>query len=156
MVEIGPGLGALTAPLAARLNQLHVVELDRDIVVRLKADYPPSKLVIHAGDALDFDFSALGCGLRVVGNLPYNISTPILFHLVRNIARSGIFRDAAEEVVAAHRGHPAALPARSVMLQSILLRKILDFAASAFRAPPRWSRPSFACLPGGPPAHSAA
>ena len=81
LVEIGPGLGALTAPLMAHLTHFHVVELDRDIIARLQRTYPADKLTIHAGDALAFDFSSLGSRLRIVGNLPYNISTPLLFHL---------------------------------------------------------------------------
>lgn len=81
MVEIGPGLGALTDPLLKILPRLHVVEIDRDIIARLQNNYPAAKLTIHAGDALKFDFSTLGERIRVVGNLPYNISTPILFHL---------------------------------------------------------------------------
>jgi len=74
MVEIGPGLGALTRPLLERLNQLHVVEIDRDIIARLKTDYPQHKIVIHEGDALKFDLASLPAPLRIVGNLPYNIS----------------------------------------------------------------------------------
>lgn len=81
MVEIGPGLGALTDPLLKILSRLHVVEIDRDIIARLKRQYPPEKLTIHEGDALKFDFASLGERIRVVGNLPYNISTPLLFHL---------------------------------------------------------------------------
>ena len=85
VVEIGPGLGALTGPLLERLDHLHVVEIDRDIVARLRHRYPPEHLTIHEGDALAFDFGALadagGQPLHVVGNLPYNISTPLLFHL---------------------------------------------------------------------------
>jgi 16S rRNA (adenine1518-N6/adenine1519-N6)-dimethyltransferase len=81
MVEIGPGLGALTEPLLKILPRLHVVEIDRDIITRLENNYPKAKLTIHPGDALKFDFSTLGERIRVVGNLPYNISTPILFHL---------------------------------------------------------------------------
>ena len=84
MVEIGPGLGAMTAPLIERLGHLHVVEIDRDLIARLKTAHSPDKLTIHEGDALKFDFGSLvadGAPLRVVGNLPYNISTPILFHL---------------------------------------------------------------------------
>ena len=84
MVEIGPGLGALTRPLLKQLNHLHVVEIDRDVIVRLEQDFPPDKsgsnLTIHAGDALGFDFATLRAPLRVVGNLPYNISSPLLFH----------------------------------------------------------------------------
>ncbi|MBS1196740.1 MAG: rsmA [Proteobacteria bacterium] len=81
LVEIGPGLGALTTPLQQKLDHLHVVEIDRDLIARLKKTYLPECLSIHEGDALSFDFSALGEGLRIVGNLPYNISTPLLFHL---------------------------------------------------------------------------
>ena len=82
VVEIGPGLGALTNPLLDTLKHLHVVEIDRDIVARWNAKFPPARLTVHACDALKFDFGSLGSGLRVVGNLPYNISTPLLFHLV--------------------------------------------------------------------------
>lgn len=89
VVEIGPGLGALTTPLLKRLDHLHVVEIDRDIVARLKKNYAPERLTIHSGDALNFDFGALIRSptptptqkLHVVGNLPYNISTPLLFRL---------------------------------------------------------------------------
>ena len=81
LVEIGPGLGALTEPLLARLDHLHVVEIDRDLIARLRERFPPERLTIHEGDALAFDFASLAHDLRVVGNLPYNISTPLLFHL---------------------------------------------------------------------------
>jgi len=81
LVEIGPGLGALTRPLLRSLDHLHVVEIDRDIVERLQRQFPADKLSIHMGDALEFDFASLGQNLRVAGHLPYNISTPLLFHL---------------------------------------------------------------------------
>jgi 16S rRNA (adenine1518-N6/adenine1519-N6)-dimethyltransferase len=85
MVEIGPGLAAMTRLLLESLRQLHVVELDRDLVTRLQKNFDPQKLIIHAGDALQFDFASIpvpeGKKLRVVGNLPYNISSPLLFHL---------------------------------------------------------------------------
>ncbi len=81
LVEIGPGLGALTRPLLQSLNHLHVVEIDRDIVERLHREFSEERLTIHSADALEFNFSVLGNNLRVMGNLPYNISTPILFHL---------------------------------------------------------------------------
>ncbi len=81
MVEIGPGLGALTRPLLAQLDHLQVIELDRDIIARLAREHSPECVTIHAGDALAFDFAGLGENLRIVGNLPYNISTPLLFHL---------------------------------------------------------------------------
>ncbi|HZV54171.1 MAG TPA: 16S rRNA (adenine(1518)-N(6)/adenine(1519)-N(6))-dimethyltransferase RsmA [Rhodocyclaceae bacterium] len=81
IVEIGPGLGALTEPLLEKIDHLHVVEIDRDLIARLRQRFAPERLTIHEGDALEFDFSSLGGSLRVVGNLPYNISTPLLFHL---------------------------------------------------------------------------
>jgi len=82
VVEIGPGLGALTTPLLQRLDHLHVAEIDRDIIARLKKEYPPERLTIHEGDALAFDFGTVTDGkFKLVGNLPYNISTQLLFHL---------------------------------------------------------------------------
>jgi 16S rRNA (adenine1518-N6/adenine1519-N6)-dimethyltransferase len=85
MVEIGPGLAAMTDQLLRSLPHMHVVELDRDLVARLEKKYPREKLTIHSGDALKFDFGTIpvpeGQKLRVVGNLPYNISSPLLFHL---------------------------------------------------------------------------
>ncbi len=85
MVEIGPGLAAMTRLLLQGVNRLHVVELDRDLVARLKKDFDPAKLEVHSADALKFDFRQIpvvaGQKLRVVGNLPYNISSPLLFHL---------------------------------------------------------------------------
>lgn len=85
MVEIGPGLGALTQPLLKTLSHLHTVELDRDIIAWMQNHYPADKITIHNSDALKFEFSTLGERIRVVGNLPYNISTPILFHLLENV-----------------------------------------------------------------------
>ena len=83
LVEIGPGLGALTQPLLRSLKHLHVVEIDRDIVEHLRRKFPEENLTVYLANALEFDFAALGKKLRVVGNLPYNISTPILFHLCK-------------------------------------------------------------------------
>ncbi len=86
MVEIGPGQGAMTALLLAHLSRLHVVELDRDLVAMLQKKFSTDKLIIHSGDALQFDFGALQPAqgkLRIVGNLPYNISSPLLFHLAQ-------------------------------------------------------------------------
>lgn len=86
MVEIGPGLGALTHLLLQTLNHLQVVELDRDLVAYLEKTFNRDKLTIHAGDALQFDFGSLAASahkLRIVGNLPYNISSPLLFHLTQ-------------------------------------------------------------------------
>lgn len=85
MVEIGPGLAAMTRLLLESLKQLHVIELDRDLVARLQKNFDPARLHVHSADALKFDFSDIPLAgekkLRVVGNLPYNISSPLLFHL---------------------------------------------------------------------------
>ena len=84
MVEIGPGLAALTQPLVERLGHLTVIELDRDLAFRLRLH---KSLTVVESDVLRVDFSVLAEGqkLRVVGNLPYNISTPILFHLLEHV-----------------------------------------------------------------------
>jgi 16S rRNA (adenine1518-N6/adenine1519-N6)-dimethyltransferase len=87
MVEIGPGLAAMTSLLLESLKQLHVVELDRDLVTRLQKSFDPKRLIVHSADALQFNFADIpvpsGRKLRVVGNLPYNISSPLLFHLAQ-------------------------------------------------------------------------
>ena len=86
LVEIGPGMGAITEPVLEACGKLNVVELDRDLIPILRTkffNYP--ELTIHEGDALKFDFSQLlepGQQLRIIGNLPYNISTPLIFHLL--------------------------------------------------------------------------
>lgn len=82
VVEIGPGLGALSRPLLAALGRLDAIEIDRDLAATLLTQFGPA-LNLHQGDVLDFDFHALGSDLRIVGNLPYNISTPLLFHLAK-------------------------------------------------------------------------
>ena len=94
LAEIGPGLGALTAPLLDELGEIDVVELDRDLIPHLQQQFASTgELRIHNTDALKFDFCSLvapGKPLRVVGNLPYNISTPLIFHL---LSQSGCIRD---------------------------------------------------------------
>jgi 16S rRNA (adenine1518-N6/adenine1519-N6)-dimethyltransferase len=141
VVEIGPGLGALTDPLLARLDHLHVVEIDRDLIARLKMRYPPARMTIHEGDALAFDFGSIGDDLRLVGNLPYNISTPLLFHLADYV---GIVRDMhfmlQKEVVE----RLVALPGESdfsrisVMLQyRFHLEWLLDVPPASFDPPPK-------------------
>jgi 16S rRNA (adenine1518-N6/adenine1519-N6)-dimethyltransferase len=84
IVEIGPGQGALTGLLARTGCEFHAVELDRDLAARLRGEFSSvGNVTIHEADALTFDFASLGDNLRVVGNLPYNISTPLLFHLLQ-------------------------------------------------------------------------
>lgn len=141
VVEIGPGLAALTAPLQQRVGCLHVVEIDRDIVARLKKRFAPGQLVIHEGDALDFDFGALGPDLRVVGNLPYNISTPLLFHLAGYADRVRdmhfmLQREVVERMVAEPGG--AEYGRLSVMLQYRFdLEWLLDVPPEAFDPAPK-------------------
>ena len=88
IVEIGPGRGALTLPLLERCGRLDAIEIDRDLVPELRARAAAfGELIVHVADALEFDFQALrgtGAPLRVCGNLPYNISTPLLFHLLES------------------------------------------------------------------------
>jgi 16S rRNA (adenine1518-N6/adenine1519-N6)-dimethyltransferase len=86
IVEIGPGLGALSRPLLERCRRLEVIEIDRDVIPELRKQCAGAgELVVHEGDVLEFDIVALhggGARLRICGNLPYNISTPLLFHLL--------------------------------------------------------------------------
>ncbi len=141
VVEIGPGLGALTRPLLERLPHLTVVELDRDIVARLRKTWPEARLTIYSGDALKFDFGALGCDLRIVGNLPYNISTPLLFHLMGFAAH---LRDMTfmlqKEVVERMVAEPSTpdYGRLTVMLQRRFhLEWLLDVPPTAFHPPPK-------------------
>ena len=141
LVEIGPGLGALTRPLLERLPRLHAVELDRDIIAHLQARYPAERLMLHAGDALKFDFASLGDDLRIVGNLPYNISSPLLFRLMEFAAH---IRDMhfmlQKEVVARMTAEPSThdYGRLSVMLQRRFhLEWLLDVPPTAFKPPPK-------------------
>jgi 16S rRNA (adenine1518-N6/adenine1519-N6)-dimethyltransferase len=141
VVEIGPGLGALTEPLLQRLDHLHVVEIDRDIVARLRKRYSPDHVTIHEGDALAFDFAALGNDLRIVGNLPYNISTPLLFHLA--VCASQV-RDMhfmlQKEVVERMVAEPgdSEFGRLSVMLQyRFWLEWLIDVPPTSFDPPPK-------------------
>ncbi|MCL1860830.1 MAG: 16S rRNA (adenine(1518)-N(6)/adenine(1519)-N(6))-dimethyltransferase RsmA [Proteobacteria bacterium] len=145
MVEIGPGLGALTRPLIERIGHLHVIEIDRDLIARLREHYAPECLTIHEGDALEFDFGALCAekspSLRVVGNLPYNISTPLLFHLA-NFApwlRDGHFMLQKEVVMRMVAAPGTAEYGRlSVMLQyRFQMARLFDVPPGAFRPAPK-------------------
>jgi len=141
VVEIGPGLSALTQPLLGRLDHLTVVELDRDLAARLRQQYGAARLTVVQADALTVDFSALGQGLRIVGNLPYNISSPLLFHLMdyADGVRDQVFmlqREMVDRMVAAPS--TPAYGRLSVMLQArYRMEKLLDVSAAAFDPPPR-------------------
>jgi 16S rRNA (adenine1518-N6/adenine1519-N6)-dimethyltransferase len=141
MVEIGPGLGALTIPLSERVHGLHVVEIDRDVARALQERFASGKVTVHAGDALRFDFAAFGPNLRVVGNLPYNISSPLLFHIA---AASSAVRDChfmlQREVVDRMSAGPGGKTygRLSVMIQyRFSVEKLFNVPAGAFRPPPQ-------------------
>jgi len=141
LVEIGPGLGALTVPLLDRLDRLHVIEIDRDLIARLRVLHAPERLLIHEGDVLEFDFAALEGDLRVVGNLPYNISTPLLFRLA---AFAGRIRDIhvmlQKEVVERMVAAPgdAEFSRLSVMLQYRFdMEKLIDVPPASFDPAPK-------------------
>jgi 16S rRNA (adenine1518-N6/adenine1519-N6)-dimethyltransferase len=144
IVEIGPGLGALTEPLLARLDHLHVVEIDRDLIARLRERFPPDRLTIHEGDALQFDFSALGTGLRVVGNLPYNISTPLLFHFLQHrqciIDLHIMLQKEVIDRMAAAAGEDDYGRLTVMLAPWLQVEKLFDVGPGAFQPPPRvWS-----------------
>ena len=140
-VEIGPGLGALTRPLLDRVEHLHVIEIDRDLASKLVAEFPPDRLTVHIADALAFDFGALGNRLRVIGNLPYYISSPLLFHLARfDTQLRDITVMLQKEVV----DRMVALPATpdygrlSITLQvRFRIERLFTVPPGAFRPPPK-------------------
>lgn len=141
VVEIGPGLGALTQPLAAGVRHLHLVEIDRDLAARLARQFDDRRVTVHCTDVLDFDFSLLGPGLRVVGNLPYNISSPVLFRLARF---AGTVRDIhvmlQKEVVERMAASPGAaeFSRLSVMLQyHFSIETLLTVPPQAFEPVPK-------------------
>jgi 16S rRNA (adenine1518-N6/adenine1519-N6)-dimethyltransferase len=142
LVEIGPGLGAMTRPMLARCKQLTVIELDRDLAARLRSQ---AGLEVIESDVLRCDFAALaaraGQPLRVVGNLPYNISTPILFHLLDAAAQvldqHFMLQKEVVERMASAPGHKA-YGRLSVMLQwRYHIEHVLDVPPEAFDPPPR-------------------
>ncbi len=141
LVEIGPGEGALTRPLLERAGKLEAIELDRDLAAGLAAQFPPYRLTVHCADALEFDFGRFPAGLRVVGNLPYNISTPLLFHLARYAERMRDLHfmlqlEVVERMVAAPSS--AAYGRLSVALQArFRMKKLFKVSKGAFRPPPK-------------------
>jgi 16S rRNA (adenine1518-N6/adenine1519-N6)-dimethyltransferase len=141
IVEIGPGLGALTGPLLEGVAHLHVVEIDRDLCARLRQRFPPERLSVHEGDALEFDFASLPAPLRVVGNLPYNISTPLLFRLSAVAERcADMHLMLQKEVVDRMAAAPGSKDygRLSVMLQyRYRMERLLHVPASAFRPQPQ-------------------
>jgi 16S rRNA (adenine1518-N6/adenine1519-N6)-dimethyltransferase len=140
LVEIGPGLGALTDALIERAGKISAIEIDRDLAARLHERFTADRLALHEADALAFDFATLGADLRVVGNLPYNISTPLLFHLA---SYDRLVRDIhvmlQREVVARMTAAPdtADYGRLSVMLQArFRVSRLFTVPAGAFRPAP--------------------
>jgi 16S rRNA (adenine1518-N6/adenine1519-N6)-dimethyltransferase len=153
VIEIGPGLGAMTKPLLAHLNKMAVVELDRDLVKRWQAENI-SKLTVFEADALKFDFvewaknarlavqqEHAGGRVLIVGNLPYNISSPLLFHLMDAAVNvdEQVFMLQAEVIERMVANHGSSEYSRlSVMLQSrYVLENVLDVPPEAFDPPPK-------------------
>ena len=140
LVEIGPGLGALTRPLLAAAGQLHAIEIDRDLAQALQQEFG-ARLDLHAVDVLQFDFASLGDGLRIIGNLPYNISTPLLFHLAERVEHICdihvmLQKEVVDRMVAAPGD--SNYGRLSVMLQyRFAMEKLLGVPAAAFDPVPK-------------------
>jgi len=134
-VEIGPGEGVLTYRLLDKAGRLEVIEIDRDLAARLE------KVKVHQADALEFDYSVFPKGVRLVGNLPYNISTPLLFHLARFADRVRdmhfmLQREVVERMVAKHS--TPEYGRLSVALQArFAMKKLFNVGSGAFRPPPK-------------------
>jgi len=141
VLEIGPGRGALTDALAAQAGHLHLVEIDRDLAAALAERHAADRVTVHVGDALEFDYASLPAPLRLVGNLPYNISTPLLFRLAAFADR---IRDVhfmlQREVVARMAARPstAEYGRLSVMLQyRFEIAKLFEVRPGAFHPVPK-------------------
>ena len=151
IIEIGPGLGALTKPLLKKINHLHVVEIDRDIVSWMQNEYSSAAVTIHNIDALKFDFTTFGENLRVVGNLPYNISTPILFHLLDNVScitdmHFMLQKEVVERMVASPS--TPAYGRLSVMLQyHLAMEYLITVPPEAFEPAPKVESAFVRCVP---------
>jgi 16S rRNA (adenine1518-N6/adenine1519-N6)-dimethyltransferase len=151
IVEIGPGQGVLTLPLAERVRQLEVIEIDRDLAAALPGD----RIKVHVADALEFDFSVFPKGVRIVGNLPYNISTPLLFHLARYVDRVRDMHfmlqlEVVERMVA--KPSTAEYGRLSVMLQTrFKMEKLFRVAPGAFKPPPKVDSAVVRMVPLGTP-----
>jgi len=140
IVEIGPGLAALTGDLVSRAKRIAAVEIDRDLAARLRERFADG-LDLHEADALEFDFATLGTDLRIVGNLPYNISSPLLFRFVQHADR---VRDVhvmlQKEVVSRMAADPgtADYGRLTVMLQAAFrIERLFVVPAGAFRPAPK-------------------
>jgi len=137
VVEIGPGEGVLTRLILERCPNLEVIEIDRDLAAQLTAQ----KFKVHQADALEFDYSVFPRGVRIVGNLPYNISTPLLFHLARYAERVRDMHfmlqlEVVERMVAQHS--TPEYGRLSVALQArFKMKKLFNVSKGAFKPPPK-------------------
>jgi 16S rRNA (adenine1518-N6/adenine1519-N6)-dimethyltransferase len=151
IVEIGPGQGVLTLPLLELAGRMEAIEIDRDLAAALAAE----RLKVHVADALEFDFGAFPKGMRIVGNLPYNISTPLLFHLARYADRVRDMHfmlqlEVVERMVAQHS--TPEYGRLSVMLQTrFRMEKILRVGPGAFKPPPKVESAVVRMIPLGSP-----
>lgn len=143
MVEIGPGLAALTEPLVERLGRLSVIELDRDLAKRLRAD---ARLTVIESDVLKVDFAQIAqtlatTKLRVVGNLPYNISTPLLFHLIEQrehvLDMHFMLQKEVVDRMAAAPGSDDYGRLTVMLAPWVKVTALFDIGPGAFRPPPR-------------------
>ncbi len=139
LVEIGPGTGVLTAPLVAQTGHLTVIEIDRDLGPRLAAQYGDALTLVQQ-DVLQVDFSGFGQNLRIVGNLPYNISSPLLLHLiaVADRVRDQHFMLQKEVVDRIVAGPGSDMGRLTVFLQNhYQVVKLFDVPPEAFDPPPK-------------------
>jgi 16S rRNA (adenine1518-N6/adenine1519-N6)-dimethyltransferase len=146
-LEIGPGRGALTRPLAARVGRVVAVEIDRDLAALLPAGLPAHARVV-TGDFLDVDLESLVGGepkpIRVVGNLPYNVASPMLFKLLKSAGEGRVFSDATlmlqKEVADRLVARPGTSDYGSLSIQTALLAdvtRVMTLPPGAFRPPPK-------------------
>lgn len=139
LVEIGPGTGVLTAPLVAQTGHLTVIEIDRDLGPRLAAQYGDALSLVQQ-DVLQVDFSGFGQNLRIVGNLPYNISSPLLLHLIAVAERVRdqhfmLQKEVVDRIVA---GPGSDMGRLTVFLQNhYQVVKLFDVPPEAFDPPPK-------------------
>jgi len=147
VLEIGPGPGALTGLVLARVCPIDAIEIDRDLAAALRERWP-DVLRLHEGDALEFDFAALarqrGGMLRVVGNLPYNVSTPLLFHLLEHRAHirdlTVMLQKEVVDRIAARPGSDDYGRLGVMLFPWFRVEKLFDVGPGAFRPPPKvWS-----------------
>lgn len=148
LIEIGPGLGAITLPLLQKVERLIAVEIDRDAAAALRSSSDTQGLEVIVGDALKTDFCALACGgqgpsgkARIVGNLPYNISTPLIFHLLEQIACISDMHFMLQKEVVSRMSAIAGTKAYGRLTVMLALRcrvePLFDIGPGAFSPPPR-------------------